>query len=311
MGKCGKCEGELPSDGNYAKCGGCREKYHLTPQCSIAEVTWNAKGGKKKQSWRCSRCRSSTRDEFVLREEETGTESDATEYGEPRWLKEIADLRALITAGQSKQEEWQQTLEVNYELQTQNIKRLENTIERLLKISEEKDKKIDGLERRLYELESKLYENCIEIQGVPESALEKNGKNGRSAAVTALSVLTRYDSTITENDIKKAYRKPRLGDRNKGKAPIIVVELDSRKDRGNFMKEYRDKVNERESDIKIYEYLMQQQKSLLWEARERARREEWKYVWTRAGNILARKSEGEKVVHIKTKSDLDKICKIF
>lgn len=312
---CGKCAGELPSDGDFAKCGECFEEYHLSSQCSISRSTWMGMSEKKKNSWRCSGCRTGTKEERLTKERLSSAVSDAgsIDQSELGWLKEVAQLKALITAGQvkleAKIESWQQNIHQKSEEQTQTIKRLEGTIERLLKISEEKDKRITDLETRLISLEAKIYENYIEIHGVHEERNAGGVENREDTQRIAVEILQQYDGTLAKNDINHSYRKVNYGDKYNGKSPIIV-ELKPNKERREIVEKYKKTRKSREhSDVRIFEYLSNAQRSLLWETKERARREEWKYVWIQEGSVLARKSDGEKVLKIKTLKDLDKIVK--
>lgn len=311
---CGKCSEELPDDGNFARCGACLEEYHLTPQCSIAETTWNSKGQKQKKSWRCNKCRS-----VVVKEDKPQKGEDNTNHqsintvGESGWTREVAELRALILTGQkkldAKLESWNENLHKANNEQTQSIKKLEKTIEKLLKLSEEKDNRINNLEKQVLALETKLYENHIEIHGVQESGNKEDCETVQETKRIAEEILKRYDSSLTKQDIIKAHRRSAFNDKYKGKSPIIV-QLIPGQDRQELIKKYRKKVNTQgQQDVRIYEFLASAQRTLLWETKERARNQDWKYVWTQAGSILTRRAEGEKVTQIKSHSDLIKIVR--
>ena len=59
--------------------------------------------------------------------------------------------------------------------------------------------------------------------------------------------------------------------------------------------------------VKIYEMLTDNTKSLLWETRNRAKEKNWKYVWTKENRILARKGEGSRILWIMNKASVNQM----
>ena len=59
--------------------------------------------------------------------------------------------------------------------------------------------------------------------------------------------------------------------------------------------------------MRLFEQISKAQKTLLWEVRDRARSEQWAFVWVQDGNILARKGDGQKITKIRSRTDLNKI----
>ena len=59
--------------------------------------------------------------------------------------------------------------------------------------------------------------------------------------------------------------------------------------------------------IYINDRLTNSSKRLLWLAKNKAKQNNWKFVWVRHGVILARKEENQTIIRIECESDIEKL----
>ena len=307
MVACRKCSRVLPTDGFFATCGGCSGGYHLNSECSVSENTWSAKSGKKKLAWRCVYCRGS-RDERRPDDEMVDRLSECTEgeyeVGDRRLIGDIEDLKAVIASLKDGIRKWQEESEGRERDHGKTVKRLEEKINKLITKSEEKDRYIENLEERVSDLEKHIFAKNIEILGIPENDLRNPEESEiKKAVVTAL---TKNQININPADIEEAYKVENTHKQN-GR-PIVVVKLKARAKRMEILKQYKERTRGVErKELRVFEHISKSKKMLLWEARERAKIEQWAYVWVQDGNVLARKSDGQKVTKIQSFRDLRRI----
>lgn len=273
-------------------CQGCKAKPadNMSAESSSPgdEITANGKGGADCSRMLCE-----------LIEEIKGLRSDLKEArNEMKQFK--ADLQACcsrITSVEGK------VLEVEKKIDSKTFDNahLENTIA--------------DLKTQLNERDQELLLNDVEIAGLPE---ERN----ESVLHLASLVATKLGLTLDERDIVHAERRGAVRrNRSDGEgAPQrprpLVVRLARRVQRDAVLRAARVRRGLSTTDMnlageprKVYinERLTRNNRQLFGKAREAASRAQWKYLWTKGGQIFTRKDDGKVVERIRTEGDISKI----
>lgn len=130
---------------------------------------------------------------------------------------------------------------------------------------------------------------------------------------------------INDTEITDVYRtKPKNPERS-----LIVASFSSNITKSRFIKQARStrsvqlrsvmenttntfNSNRALKDTTVYvnNQLSRQNKQLLWMAKEKARVENWSYVWESAGRVLARKNENTRAITIDTVEDVGLITRV-
>lgn len=302
--KCAKCEDALPTDGGLVLCRGCNGNYHY--KCSIKASTYENKGKAEKSKWRCERCRTGGK---RLQDDEATPIEKQKDIGQ--LALEIAKMSEQIKENTKCQkfvaEQYDEIIKGQQDL-GDHIKNLERQIAHLMQSCADKDRKISSLQARINEMEQKQYEKNFEVHGVIETE-EEDEKS------IVCRVTEKMGIALTEDDIEVASRleKRKQDDKIVRNRPIIVM-LKSKKKRDEIIQRRRitvlnsEIVNRKEvGKIYVVEQLSSYNKSLLWEAKNRAREKEWKFVWVQNCNVLARKEEGSRIINLKDFDDINKI----
>lgn len=166
----------------------------------------------------------------------------------------------------------------------------------------EKNLAIDDLKKRMDHLEQRSRINNIEISGFPQT------KNEDVREIVKAVCKTLKVDDITDRDIQAVHRVPRY---NKAPNGNIVINFASRWTKNRVLmaaKEYRksQKRNIVAKDFKqelgdtpIYlsEHLSPARKQLLRKTKHVAKDKNYKFVWTKEGQILVKKNEESKKTH--------------
>ena len=174
-----------------------------------------------------------------------------------------------------------------------------------------KNNKLDNqrIEMKVNDLENLSRLSNVEIQGVP---IQQNENLDRMV----MSLLKISDPTITTQDIKESFRlkKNFTDDAQRNKGTPILVKFNSPNKRLDVLKNRRKLAGYNFNDIGvdthrvfINENLTAYTKSLFYQANVLKKSHEWKYIWTRNGNIKLRKNDGFPVISIRDINDLKKI----
>lgn len=184
------------------------------------------------------------------------------------------------------------------------IENLNATIAELREDNKAKDKKIERLEEKVNEIEQVLLEKNIEITNA-------NEENDPMELVLLLA--SKINANITKANIVDVYRKKR--------SKKIIVKFDTT----NAKKEFSQKVKSQKikaSELKnqnqtyagitgarndfifVNDELTSLNKRLLWMAKNQAREKNWRFVWTKNGKIMAKKSESDRVLYILAEKDI-------
>ena len=172
------------------------------------------------------------------------------------------------------------------------------------------EEEINTLKRGRMELEKQLFEviTPIEVER-KEKNLEIHGLSEGSADENCSAVVKTMISKITPEPviISKCFR---FGQKETitGEKRIrpLLVEFENKKDRDTV---FNSRSNLKKLNEKIYinENLPKHLRILRGKANTRRKQHNFKYLWTKNGNILLRKNENSNVINIKASIDLDKI----
>lgn len=308
--KCAKCSGMLSEEGSFVVCKGCNGRYHY--ECSVSSSTYNAMGHKKRVAWRCYVCRESRKN--VGDEDAETSDVNAAVLENEKLKNELSEIKSILAGlqrGVADIMESQRFISNNYDEIKKSQDRIEhefkninNRISAMADDNKDRDKRMDDLANRMYELEQLQYGNKLEIHGVVE-------KDGENCAQLITKIAKKLDIGLSLNDLDFVERtKPA---RSTGVRPIIVhfrslakcTEIKARKRTTVLNNEIVD--TSTGGRIFINEYLSPYYKRLFWEVRQKAKNVNWKYTWIQNGKILIRKDDSSKIYNISCPSQLDTI----
>lgn len=231
--------------------------------------------------------------------------------------KEISNLRSELGAVKNDLS----TCKSDLSAVSETVKTLEKRI-CSLENRQEPDKSTTGLEQTVAELKNELnnrdqclLSNDLEISGIPENEHENPQHIVKTLALKMGIDLQDQDVAdvfrsgprhLVADHTENAQRRPRT----------IVVRLVRRSTRDCLLQAARVRRSLSTSDMglsgprcNIYmnERLTKFNRNLLRQAKEEARRLQWKFIWTKNGQILIRRREGETVYRIVSQQDLDHV----
>ena len=143
----------------------------------------------------------------------------------------------------------------------------------------------------------------LEIIGIPE-------KLGKSTNDIAIEVAKLVNIEITTEQISTSHRLPaklkKNGNESVGAPPPIIVRFISRDVRHRLYAN-RKLLREKKNHVFINKNLSRYRKKLFWNAKQKAKSNQFHYFWTSNGNIFVRKCEESQPLMIKNEKDLDLI----
>lgn len=289
--KCTRCQEDVPSDGDFVVCNGCKGKYHY--ECTtLSAGTYRNMSKTNKNSWRCPNCKgkkSSTIDSEQDDQPDSGKDSGVLQAINSKLndiSKELSDLRKSVEFMNNK-----------YETMVNEIKELKDFKKQHLNTSE----KMKVMEIKINEMEQREKMHNLEIKGIEE-------KEGENLKVTTVILATQMGVDMSRDDIETVYR---VNNKSKTEPRDIIVKLKSLQLREKILQKKKTKVNNKEVTrgkldkiIYVNEQLTPYNKMLFWEARKKTTEKGYKFAWVKNGNILVRKNEAEKVQRIQHQDDL-------
>lgn len=167
-----------------------------------------------------------------------------------------------------------------------------------------KEKTINDLEAKIVILDQYSRNKNIEIHGIPSA----DGENCKSIVT---KIAKELNINLLDSDVDVAHRL-KLNHTNK-QMPIIV-QFTSRSIRDTFINKKRLTITNKNianlqigATIYINENLNSETKSLLWQARNKGRENNYKYIWCRNSKIFVRKADNSPIKVILRKEDLSLI----
>ena len=195
----------------------------------------------------------------------------------------------------------------DFELSLAKFSEYAKTVETLKNENTIIKNQIKVLDRKINNMEQFSRTNNIELQGIPE-------KNNENTLNIIQKVHLALGLTIDINNIDYAHRVQAF---NSNLPKNIIVKYSSRKIRDAVLlaaKTLRASNPSRVISIdglsnKIYinDHLSPENKLLFKNARNMARQKGVKYVWVKNGQVLARKDDTSKAVHLESEEDFNKI----
>ena len=155
------------------------------------------------------------------------------------------------------------------------------------------------MEIKINSLEQKMLANHIEINNINNTEL--------SASEIIKKIANKTNIALAEHDIADAY---------KNKKDKIFVEFTTFRKKSELMSKLNrhridgSEINKNDTNnnyIYINDRLTNSSKRLLWLAKNKAKQNNWKFVWVRHGVILARKEENQTIIRIECESDIEKL----
>lgn len=239
------------------------------------------------------------------------------------FMDELRDMFSTFKEEQNKKIE--KIYETVYEIKNQNNEirasvdflsekydTINNLINKLESDHSSNLKYIHTLEERLDNLERLSRSTCLEIKNIPTVRSETK----ESLLNTVISTGKNLKVSIAPNDVKDVFRIGARDSANK----TVIVELNSVLMKEKIIKMYRrsNKENNRlttdklkldgpSKPIYITENLSNKMKKIYFLARDFAKSNEYKFCWISNGKIFLRKKENDRLVHIKSETDLSKL----
>ena len=159
------------------------------------------------------------------------------------------------------------------------------------------------MEKQLFEIitpiEVERREKNLEVHGLPEGSDE----NCTDVVKAMISKIT-PESVNVSKCFRFGRKETVIGEK---RIRPILLEFDNKKDR-DIVFNSRSNLRKLNDPIYINENLPKHLKILRGKANTRRKEYNYKYLWTKNGNILLRKNEESNVINIKASIDLEKIC---
>lgn len=293
------------------KCSQCARGFHY--QCmGYADSTFTKMAKATKMAWKCAECKQpgidnnrkdetpkKTNNELILsaKIDDLGKKLDSFELSVQHNSDQLDTVIAKLN----------ETIN-NYDSIMTRLNELEKENKALKKKTREQDDRIDALENH------QRIEN-IEIRNVPETkgenVIEIVKEIGKAIGI----------ESVKKGDIQVAHRVDMMN-KERGNRPIIA-NMGSRYIRNEWLKKYKEyrnqqngqprqltanQINQRLPPQPVYlsEHLTPNMKLLLKDTKEFAKGKGIKYVWTKDGCILVKRSDTDhRVVKIKSRDELE------
>lgn len=306
---------ESVGDTTYLSCSECKYRYHLGACSGVTEAAYKKKSAAAKNSWNCATCKTlkaRSGQNTELENVEPGMNL-AKEIGEiQRKLSLLLTMKSQVDAlegvaatvcdiERSVQEMSSKYDEVLAEMKRQNadISSLRKRMEKLEAQTNEQE--VEMLKQEVNNLDQYSRRVNLEIHGLAEQTNEK--------VIEKLNLLADDLELprLSEKDIEAAHRlRPRAGALGTDKPSPIIVRFSSRCTRDAWLAK-RGELRRKQSKVFINENLTAPNKRLFWQMKTKAREMEYQFAWVKDGKFFVRRSQRDRVLRIKTTSDLDQI----
>ncbi|XP_044755043.1 uncharacterized protein LOC123313997 [Coccinella septempunctata] len=267
--------------------------------------------------WRCAECRDNASDlsgHTAVPELAAGSRSSSTprvcpadvdagnvrEDAMGRLVEVVQSLREAVNFCSDKV--------TDFEKKLSGFSEMVSRIKKLEKDNESLRKEVSFLNSKLRVMEQQSRFSNIEVQNVPE----KNKENLRNIMVKLVSHINADFNVAMIDKISRVQFKIKNRPKN------IVVRYVSRINRDKFLSAYKAKQHDNGEHsgisvqgvadrIYINEHLTMENKILFKEVRSAAREKSYKYVWVQNGNIMLRKDDTSRKIHIHHDYDLSSL----
>ncbi|GAB0100294.1 hypothetical protein DMENIID0001_163110 [Sergentomyia squamirostris] len=324
MSYCGVCKSTVQRGTSKISCSRCGGLFHTgclklsqsdfakttTPnptwccvQCSVKDrrnSIGGASGGLPTQSDQASR--------RVVPSQSVAASLDAFRQAFEKGMKDLNGFREDFSGGMA---------DLNEALSI--IKDLKMEIVKLKTENESLQTHVCALEARLEDCNRVRELNAIEVSGVPDSEESADPYTNAAAILSSALDLDVSVDSIADCQIIKPMRRT-SGPQEGQSGNLWIIRLGTKRLRDGILKAVRSKGKRvgwqfpcklsdgRDCSVRVRERVTSQARRLYNAAKERARANNWKFVWIVNGGVLVKVGEGARVHVIKSISDIDKIA---
>ncbi|XP_044766235.1 uncharacterized protein LOC123322356 [Coccinella septempunctata] len=196
----------------------------------------------------------------------------------------------------------------DFEIKLNGFSEMVAKVNKLEKENESLKKQVSVLNRRIGVIEQQSRSNNLEIQNIPEKTKE-------NLHDVILKVASHINTDLNMSMIESISR---VQSKLTNKPKNIVVRFVSKSNRDNFLAAYKAKkqsdgghsgisVKDIADKIYINEHLTMENKILFKEVRSAAKERSYKYVWVQNGNIMLRKDDTSRIIHVHHDFDLSRL----
>lgn len=223
---------------------------------------------------------------------------------------EINDLRSSNQFFSDKIDEYEEKITAFNEI----VKGLESKVLNLSNKNSNTELRCQALEQRVAELEQNKLDSTVEVAGIPKCKDENIGK-----LVTSISEklgVPAHDVVASYRMNKKSHTKEEQTNNSGYKSPIVVTLKDVGR-RNAWVAAGRaagltaadfgsDPVFSSTARLYVREALTHHMKNLLWQAKQRLK-QAYRFVWCKDNKIFVRRDEREKIIIIRSISDIENL----
>ena len=332
MSRCGDCEeklGQKAIQGDCVVCAKCNAKYHYDKCSGVAANTWQTMGERKREQWKCLRCRKPRTESEKEREEQIDLTKEKEE-DEINSEENRGNGMSDETEGSSRMERRMIRMESKIDQLIGNyneIKAKLDTIEFLTKEQEDLKKENEALKTRMTTLEDRMQtlenkevkykkiEQTIETMSNTSREKEQYDRN-RNLEIGQLDwmeneKLPEVIQRVAENFNVQNFRQEqietahRIPNRDKDKPSVLIIQFKHRESRNQWLEQKKrivtnDNIYRNGNRRRVYlnENMTPYYKNLFWKTKNYARSNNIKYVWFKNGKIMMRRSELDKEVRV-------------
>ena len=167
--------------------------------------------------------------------------------------------------------------------------------------------KVEELSKRIDEIDQYLRVNNLEIVGLPEPD-EEAGETDEKLIINAVNTLADLPEPIRPEDIDISHP---LKTKRKDHKNVHVVRFISRKKKAEILTAKKSINNRnfkfRDNDVFINEHLSPANRTLFATAQTKKKALGYKFLWTRGGDILMRKTDTSEAIFITCENDLNNL----
>ncbi|XP_065308124.1 uncharacterized protein [Dermacentor albipictus] len=296
-GQCKVCEEECDDSEKSMTCSECDCTYHTGKCAGVSDTTVKSKGEAYRRAWRCTTCRRSTSRSQLA--EKMAKQPDAQDDVRV-WLKTINDKLDLLLPLKESVESLEDAVHFMSEQYDQLLTRTEKNEHdvadikgRLLKLEEREE--VTQLKAEVDYLEWQSRKLNLEFHGIPQTYNENLLEE-----INALAGKAELPQLL-QHDIVAIHRLPA----KKGKTPAVICRFAKQMNRDEWWQN-RKKLSCVDK-LFLQENITKRTRALLFEVKNWAKINGFKYVWHHNGRVLVRKTDGENAVAISSSSDLSKL----
>lgn len=285
---CFDCDLPISSDDACVVCNECLCSYHFGTCSGISEKTFKSRSETTRKQWRCPFCRGAKQKKAI----DSVTAAAIVELQDK--MKQVKETILAIEASvQMVYDKYDSVLEKLTENE-RDVADVKRRVERIQ--AEQGGEAISDVKKDINELEWHNRKLNLEFHGIPKT--EKEDVLSKVNEIAATLQLPQLEI----NDVTAAHRLPSKPD----KTPGVIVRFTRQAVRDDWF-EARKKLKAADSAVYIQENLTKQTRKLLWETKQWARENNFRFVWHSNGRVLVRRREGDKTIVIKSQRSLEAI----